>query len=40
MLGGSSAINDGFYIRADDEFYEKSGISFDIELIERSYQWI
>lgn len=33
ILGGSSAINAGFYSRADDEFYERSGISFD-------YQWI
>ncbi|GJY77743.1 (R)-mandelonitrile lyase-like protein [Tanacetum coccineum] len=40
ILGGSSAINAGFYSRADDEFYERSGISFDTELIERSYQWI
>ncbi|PWA80521.1 Lipase, GDSL [Artemisia annua] len=35
ILGGSSVINAGFYSRADDEFYERSGISFDYELIER-----
>ncbi|KAF5787888.1 putative (R)-mandelonitrile lyase [Helianthus annuus] len=40
ILGGSSAINAGFYSRADDEFYNSSGINFDVNLIERSYQWI
>ncbi|KAK1416959.1 hypothetical protein QVD17_26079 [Tagetes erecta] len=40
ILGGSSAINAGFYSRADDEFYNRSGINFDLNLIERSYQWI
>ncbi|KAD6794822.1 hypothetical protein E3N88_05718 [Mikania micrantha] len=40
ILGGSSAINAGFYSRADDEFYNRSGINFDSSSIERSYQWI
>ncbi|KAL8242743.1 hypothetical protein R6Q59_013045 [Mikania micrantha] len=40
VLGGSSAINAGFYTRADDEFYNQSGINWDLSLIERSYQWI
>ncbi|XP_076883938.1 (R)-mandelonitrile lyase-like [Bidens hawaiensis] len=40
ILGGSSAINAGFYSRADDEFYNKSGINFEISSLERSYQWI
>ncbi|KAK1414201.1 hypothetical protein QVD17_29942 [Tagetes erecta] len=40
VLGGSSAINAGFYSRADDEFYNRSGINFDLDLVERSYQWI
>ncbi|KAI3803293.1 hypothetical protein L1987_31443 [Smallanthus sonchifolius] len=40
LLGGSSAINAGFYSRADDEFYNRSGINWDPTSIERSYQWI
>ncbi|KAI3711931.1 hypothetical protein L1987_70480 [Smallanthus sonchifolius] len=40
LLGGSSAINAGFYSRADYEFYNRSGINWDPDLIERSYQWI
>ncbi|XP_024980505.1 (R)-mandelonitrile lyase-like [Cynara cardunculus var. scolymus] len=40
VLGGSSAINAGFYSRADDQFYNRSGISWDPNLIERSYQWV
>ncbi|KAK9060548.1 hypothetical protein SSX86_021252 [Deinandra increscens subsp. villosa] len=40
VLGGSSAINAGFYSRADDEFYNRSGINWDPNLIESSYQWI
>ncbi|KAL9996911.1 putative (R)-mandelonitrile lyase [Helianthus debilis subsp. tardiflorus] len=40
VLGGSSAINAGFYSRADDEFYSRSGIDWDLDLIEQSYQWI
>ncbi|KAI7737962.1 hypothetical protein M8C21_004924 [Ambrosia artemisiifolia] len=40
ILGGSSAINAGFYSRADEEFYNRSGIDFDVDLIERSYRWI
>ncbi|CAH1425387.1 unnamed protein product [Lactuca virosa] len=40
ILGGSSAINAGFYSRADDEFYDRSGINWDPLLLERSYQWV
>ncbi|KAK9078408.1 hypothetical protein SSX86_002465 [Deinandra increscens subsp. villosa] len=40
ILGGSSAINAGFYSRADDEFYNRSGINWDPTSLERSYRWI
>ncbi|XP_076930500.1 (R)-mandelonitrile lyase-like [Bidens hawaiensis] len=40
VLSGSSAINAGFYSRAVDEFYNRSGINFDKSLIAQSYQWI
>ncbi|MFS7955054.1 putative (R)-mandelonitrile lyase [Helianthus anomalus] len=36
----SDTINAGFYSRADDEFYSCSSIDWDLDLIERSYQWI
>ncbi|XP_071717511.1 (R)-mandelonitrile lyase-like [Rutidosis leptorrhynchoides] len=40
ILGGSSAINAGFYSRADEEFYNRSGINWDHLVVERSYKWI
>ncbi|KAL9257945.1 (R)-mandelonitrile lyase-like-like protein, partial [Drosera capensis] len=40
VLGGSSAINAGFYSRADHEFYEQSGISWDMRLVNMSYEWV
>ncbi|GAB2268749.1 hypothetical protein Dimus_003696 [Dionaea muscipula] len=40
VLGGSSVINAGFYSRADQEFYEKSGINWDFRLVNMSYEWV
>ncbi|KAL8139284.1 hypothetical protein V2J09_005305 [Rumex salicifolius] len=40
VLGGSSAINAGFYSRADAEFYRKSGMNWDPGLVNQSYQWV
>ncbi|XWS20789.1 hypothetical protein CRYUN_Cryun31cG0132700 [Craigia yunnanensis] len=40
ILGGSSAINAGFYSRADPEFYESSGVNWDLSLVNQSYQWV
>ncbi|KAG9141377.1 hypothetical protein Leryth_001832 [Lithospermum erythrorhizon] len=40
VLGGSSAINAGFYSRADQEFYAKSGIDWDLNLVNQSYEWV
>ncbi|KAI5679534.1 hypothetical protein M9H77_00761 [Catharanthus roseus] len=40
VLGGSSAINAGFYSRADQEFYWKSGIDWDRKLVNQSYEWV
>ncbi|XP_051116930.1 (R)-mandelonitrile lyase-like [Andrographis paniculata] len=40
VLGGSSAINAGFYSRADQEFYARSGINWDLRTVNQSYQWI
>ncbi|KAG5400576.1 hypothetical protein IGI04_015183 [Brassica rapa subsp. trilocularis] len=30
VLGGSSAINAGFYSRADRQFFENSGLNWDL----------
>nr|KAJ0212453.1 hypothetical protein LSAT_V11C400192800 [Lactuca sativa] len=40
VLGGSSAINAGFYSRADEDFYKRSGINWDTHVVQRSYEWV
>ncbi|XP_050373939.1 (R)-mandelonitrile lyase 1-like [Argentina anserina] len=40
VLGGSTMINAGFYSRADKQFFIKSGIDWDIDLVENAYQWV
>ncbi|XP_026382398.1 (R)-mandelonitrile lyase-like [Papaver somniferum] len=40
VLGGSSAINAGFYSRADSDFYGVSGFNWDLDLVNGSYEWI
>ncbi|XP_057797053.1 (R)-mandelonitrile lyase-like [Salvia miltiorrhiza] len=40
VLGGSSAINAGFYSRADPDFYNKSGIDWDLRMVNQSYEWV
>ncbi|KAL4564259.1 hypothetical protein LXL04_028317 [Taraxacum kok-saghyz] len=40
VLGGSSMINFGFYSRADDYFYQNSGIEWDTSAVERAYEWV
>ncbi|GAB4850477.1 hypothetical protein Ancab_029783 [Ancistrocladus abbreviatus] len=40
VLGGGSAINAGFYSRADKGFYRKSGINWDMRLVNVSYEWV
>ncbi|GJX88196.1 (R)-mandelonitrile lyase-like protein [Tanacetum coccineum] len=40
VLGGSSAINAGFYSRADNDFYQRSGINWDSRVVQRSYEWV
>lgn len=40
VLGGSSAINAGFYSRAELEFYERSGMKWDLALVNQSYEWV
>ncbi|XP_027187856.2 (R)-mandelonitrile lyase-like [Cicer arietinum] len=38
VLGGSSAINGGFYSRASEEYVEKVG--WDKKLVKESYEWV
>ncbi|CAN0923642.1 (R)-mandelonitrile lyase-like [Linum grandiflorum] len=38
VLGGTTAINGGFYSRASDEFVTKSG--WDKQLVKESYEWV
>ncbi|XP_073136073.1 (R)-mandelonitrile lyase-like [Henckelia pumila] len=40
VLGGSSAINAGFYSRADQDFYQNSGINWDLRVVNQSYDWV
>ncbi|KAK7262031.1 hypothetical protein RIF29_28359 [Crotalaria pallida] len=42
VLGGSSAINAGFYSRARQDFFTgfSSGLFWDIKLVNDSYQWV
>ncbi|XP_077222587.1 (R)-mandelonitrile lyase-like [Tasmannia lanceolata] len=39
VLGGSSAINAGFYSRADMGFF-KEGEGWDMDLVNRSFEWV
>ena len=38
VLGGSSAINGGFYSRASENFVKQVG--WDVELVRDAYKWI
>ncbi|XP_068653282.1 (R)-mandelonitrile lyase-like [Aristolochia californica] len=41
VLGGSSAINAGFYSRAEDEFFNSTDpIVWNMELVNQSYEWV
>ncbi|CAK7325098.1 unnamed protein product [Dovyalis caffra] len=40
ILGGSSAINAGFYSRADQAFFQQSGVDWDLNVVNQSYEWV
>ncbi|KAE9621249.1 putative (R)-mandelonitrile lyase [Lupinus albus] len=40
VLGGSSAINAGFYSRAHPQFFTRSGLTWDMRLVNESYEWV
>ncbi|XP_077238275.1 (R)-mandelonitrile lyase-like isoform X2 [Tasmannia lanceolata] len=39
VLGGSSAINAGFYSRADQEFFRQGGV-WNMDMVNRSFAWV
>ncbi|KAH7544611.1 hypothetical protein FEM48_Zijuj01G0004100 [Ziziphus jujuba var. spinosa] len=40
ILGGTSMLNGGFFSRADDQFYNESGVDWDKDMVEKAYQWV
>ena len=40
VLGGSSAINAGFYSRADPAFFQQSGVEWDLNIVNQAYEWV
>lgn len=40
ILGGSSAINAGFYSRADQAFFQNSHLHWDLAMVNQSYEWV
>ncbi|KAL0293972.1 UNVERIFIED_CONTAM: (R)-mandelonitrile lyase-like [Sesamum radiatum] len=38
--GDNSTINAGFYSRADQEFYHKLGVNWDLRVVNKSYEWV
>jgi len=40
ILGGSSAINAGFYSRAGQAFFWESGVEWDLNVVNQSYEWV
>ncbi|KAM7472825.1 hypothetical protein LguiA_011008 [Lonicera macranthoides] len=40
VLGGTSMINFGFYSRADEDFYNESGIEWNMSIVRSAYEWV
>ncbi|KAL5548919.1 hypothetical protein UlMin_004150 [Ulmus minor] len=40
VLGGTSMINGGFFSRAQEEFFSKSGVEWEREEVEKAYEWV
>lgn len=40
VLGGSSAINAGFYSRAHPQFFRSTGVPWNMALVNESYEWV
>ncbi|XP_062079754.1 (R)-mandelonitrile lyase 1-like [Humulus lupulus] len=40
VLGGTSMINAGFFSEADNDFLSKSGVEWDMDEVEKAYEWV
>ena len=40
VLGGTSMINAGFFSRADNEFLSKCRVKWDLDAVEKAYEWV
>ncbi|KAK1366836.1 (R)-mandelonitrile lyase [Heracleum sosnowskyi] len=40
VLGGSSMVNFGIYSRGDPDFYNRSGVNWDFDVVKRAYEWV
>ncbi|KAF4349180.1 hypothetical protein F8388_026329 [Cannabis sativa] len=40
VLGGTSMINAGFFSRGDEGFYSKSGVKWEMDRVEKAYEWV
>ncbi|KZV39871.1 hypothetical protein F511_18675 [Dorcoceras hygrometricum] len=40
ILGGNSSINAGFYSGADQQFYQKSGVNWNLRVVNEPYEWV
>ncbi|CAK9325776.1 unnamed protein product [Citrullus colocynthis] len=40
VLGGGSMVNAGFYSRGHQQFFDTAGVDWDMELVEKAYQWV
>ncbi|XP_074352908.1 sinalpyl alcohol oxidase Nec3-like [Apium graveolens] len=40
VLGGSSMVNFGFYSRGDADFYNRSGVNWDFDIMKTAYEWV
>ncbi|ONI27529.1 hypothetical protein PRUPE_1G092400 [Prunus persica] len=40
VLGGTSMINAGVYVRANTSFFNQTGIEWDMDLVNKTYDWV
>ncbi|MBH0063564.1 GMC family oxidoreductase N-terminal domain-containing protein, partial [Pseudoalteromonas sp. NZS71] len=40
ILGGTTIINAGVYVRANESFYNNSGVEWDLDLVNEADEWV
>ncbi|KAI5348826.1 Hypothetical predicted protein [Prunus dulcis] len=40
ILGGTTIINAGVYARANESFFNDSGVEWDLDLVNEAYEWV